>query len=151
MEIETRWMRREDVPHAAKIMRDAGEDDSEKNLKRMLEKASVACVVAESDDRILGFLMYDLARVSKIKVLSLMVDKSCRRMGVGSVMMSLVTSKLNQKRNKAELAVSEYNLGAQLFLKDMGFKAVSVLDNAPAPSDYKFVYSFSQMAEQGAN
>lgn len=151
MEIETRWMRREDVPHAVKMMRENGEEESEKGLKRMLEKSSVACVVAESDDKFLGFLMYDIARVSKIKVLSLVVDEAHRRMGVGSRMMSLVTSKLNHKRNKAELSVSEYNLGAQLFLRSMGFKAVSVLDLSPSPSEYKFVYRLSQMLEESMN
>jgi len=151
MDIETRWMRREDVPQAAKMMRDNGEDESEKTLKRMLDKASVVCVVAESDDRCLGLLVYDVARVSKIKVLSLIVDESSRRMGIGSRMMSLVISKLNHKRSKAELSVSEYNLGGQLFLKQMGFKAVSVLDNPPSPSEYKFVYRFSKMVEEGVN
>ena len=36
MEIETRWMRREDVPQAVKMMLENGEEESEKNLKRML-------------------------------------------------------------------------------------------------------------------
>lgn len=144
-------MRREDVPRAVKMMQENGGDDSEKSLKRMLEKSSVACVIAEYDDKFLGFLMYDVARVSKIKVLALVVDESHRRMGVGSKMISLVTSKLNQKRNKAELSVSEYNLGAQLFLRNMGFKAVSVLDKSPSPSEYKFIYKFSQVVEESVN
>jgi ribosomal protein S18 acetylase RimI-like enzyme len=149
MHIETRWMRREDVPQAVKMMQDNGEDESEKGLKRMLDKASVACVVAESEDKFLGFLMYDVARVSKIKVISLMVDENHRRQGVGTRMIYLATSKLNPKRNKVELVVSEYNLGAQLFLRSMGFKAVSVVDRSPDPSEYKFVYRFSQMVEEG--
>ena len=115
MEIETRWMRREDVPQAVKMMLENGEEESEKNLNRMLERASAACVIAEADEKVLGFLAYDVARVSKIKILSLLVDEGHRRSGVGSSMVDLVISKLNNKRNKVELAVSEYNLNAQLF------------------------------------
>ena len=70
MEIETRWMRREDVPQAVKMMLENGEEESEKNLNRMLERASAACVIAEADEKVLGFLAYDVARVSKIKILS---------------------------------------------------------------------------------
>lgn len=148
MEIETRWMRREDVSQAVKMMRENGEEESEKNLNRLLERASAACIIAESDEKVLGFLAYDVARLSKIKILSVLVDEGHRRSGVGSSMVDFVISKLNNKRNKVELAVSEYNLNAQLFLRSLGFKAVSVLDKSPHPNEYRFVYRFPQAIEE---
>lgn len=148
-DIETRWMNRGDVPAAVGILRSEGGSETERWLNGLLEKPSVMCLVAESDDRVVGVAIYDMARVSKIKVVSLVVEESQRRKGVGRSMMGLLLSKLNGKRNKAELSVSEYNLGAQLFLRSVGFKAVSVLQDNSGASDYKFMYRFSEMVEEG--
>jgi ribosomal protein S18 acetylase RimI-like enzyme len=148
-DIETRWMNRGDVPAAVGILRSEGGDETVRWLNGLLEKPSVMCLVAESDDRVVGVAIYDMARVSKIKVVSFVVEEAQRRRGVGSKMMGLLLSKLNSKRNKAELSVSEYNLGAQLFLRSAGFKAVSVLADNSEASDYKFMYKYSEMAEKG--
>jgi len=58
--------------------------------------------------------------------------------------MELLTAKLNGKRSKIELSVSEYNLGAQLFLRSKGFRAVSVVDAGEGSSDYRFLYRLGQ-------
>lgn len=139
MEIETRWMKKDDVPAAIRIMRSCGVEITEKQFDRLVAKPSTVCIVAESDDAVSGVMVYDVGRVSKVKIVHLCVEAPFRRKGVGSSLMSLVTSKLNSKRNKAEAVVSEYNLEAQLFLKSAGFRAVSTLDRSPEPSEYKFV------------
>jgi len=149
-QIDTRWMKKSDVGEVSKFASSAEGGLTDRQLDKLISKPTVVCLVAEIEGRAVGFLAYDTARVSKLKVLNLTVDESFRRMGVGNQMVSLLVSKLSKKRSKIELSVSEYNLGAQLFLRQAGFKAVSVLDNAPAPSEYKFLYKFAEMAENQA-
>lgn len=146
-----RWMKREDSPEATAIIRSSGVEFDDRHMNKLVSKASVVCMVAvDKDDKAVGVLAYDVGRVSKIKIVILAVREDLRRMGVGSALMSLVTSKLNRKRNKVEISVSEYNLSAQLFFRSLGFRAVSIVDNSPAPSDYKFLYKFAETAEKEA-
>jgi ribosomal protein S18 acetylase RimI-like enzyme len=144
LDIETRWMRRSDTADAIRIMNSGGASFDEKAVDRLVSKSGVVCVVAEADGNVVGVLAYDIGRVSKIKVISLSVDGSFRRKGVGSALMDLVTAKLNGKRSKIETSVSEYNLGGQLFLRSMGFRAVAVADAGDGTSDYRFLYRLEE-------
>jgi ribosomal protein S18 acetylase RimI-like enzyme len=144
LEIETRWMRRSDTADAIRIMNSCGGDFDEKSVDRLVSKAGTVCVVAELEGRVVGVLAYDISRVSKIKLISLSVEDASRRRGVGRALMELVAAKLNRKRSKIELSVSEYNLGAQLFLRSMGFRAVSVVDAGGGSSDYRFMYRLQE-------
>lgn len=148
MQVSNRWMLRTDLPEAMRIVRASGEGVTEGDLDRMIKKSSVVIQVAESEDRMLGFVAYDVSRVSKIKILSLVVDKPHRRKGVGRFLVDLLSSKLQGRRNKVETSVSEYNLGAQLFLRSMGFKAVSSSGSESGASEYKFVYRTPEPAEK---
>lgn len=147
MHISNRWMLRADLAEAMRIVRASGEGMTEKDLERMIKRPSVVIQVAESEGGMLGFIAYDMSRVSKIKILSLVVDEPHRRKGVGRTLVDLMVSKLNGKRNKVETSVSEYNLKAQLFLRSMGFKAVSALDTEDGVSHYKFVYRTTASVE----
>jgi ribosomal protein S18 acetylase RimI-like enzyme len=149
-ELEFRWMKKADLSDASRIMMSSGLGIDEKQIDRLISKASVVCMVADLDDRVVGVLIYDVGRVSKVKLIALAVSEDYRRKGVGKGLLSLVTSKLDARRNKIELSVSEYNLTAQLFLRSLGFKAVSVVDNDPSPSEYRFLYKFSESAEKEA-
>ena len=144
MQVETRWMRRSDTAEAIRIVSSCGQDMDEKRMERLVSKSGVVCVVAEGDEGMVGFIAYDISRVSKIKILLLGVEEGSRRMGVGRSLVDMVTAKLNKRRNKVELSVSEYNLGAQLFLKSMGFRAVSVVPVGEGVSDYRFSYRFDE-------
>lgn len=146
MELEIRWMSKADLSEAAKIMRSCGVESDERKMGRLVSKPTVVCMVAEHEGSVVGLLVYDVGRVSKVKILALAVLADQRRKGVGSRLMSVVTSKLTSRRNKVELSVSEYNLDAQLFLRSAGFRAVSVVDNAPDPSEYRFLYRLSESA-----
>jgi len=148
--IQTRWMRGSDVADAIRISSCCGGDFSEKNMRRLFSKQGFMCMVAEVDEKVAGVIVYDSSRVSKIKVVLVAVDEPFRRTGVGRSLMSLITSKLDGKRNKAEMFVSEYNLPAHLFLKAVGFRAVSIVGSNPDASEYKFLFRIPEMAE-GAN
>lgn len=148
MEAQTRWMQRADVPAVAAMMRASGEVETERSLERMFRKSSVVCTVAELDGKVVGFMSYDVGRVSKIKLVSFVVDGAHRRIGIGTNMISTLTSKLGGKRNRVELSVSEYNLPAQLFLRSAGFRAESVDKDETGKSEYSFVYRLSGEPER---
>lgn len=148
MEVQTRWMLRADVPAVAAMMRASGEDETERSLDRMFKRSSVVCTVAEADGEVVGFMSYDVGRVSKIKMVSFVVAEGRRRSGIGTKMISTLTSKLGGKRNRVELSVSEYNLPAQLFLRSAGFRAESVSKDDSGKSEYSFVYRLSEEPER---
>jgi ribosomal-protein-alanine N-acetyltransferase len=61
-------------------------------------------------------------------LLNFAVANSARRQGVGSQMMAKLVAKLSsQRRTRILLEVRETNLPAQLFFRQLGFRAVSVL------------------------
>jgi ribosomal-protein-alanine N-acetyltransferase len=66
------------------------------------------------------------------------VSNDFKRRGVGSQMLAKLTGKLSpQRRTRIVLEVRETNLSAQLFFRENGFRAVSVLKNfyADSPED----------------
>jgi ribosomal-protein-alanine N-acetyltransferase len=84
-------------------------------------------MVAEHDDRVVGFMIYELHK-NKLHVLNFAVAKELRRRGVGTQMLNKLVGKLsNQRRTRILLEVRETNLAAQLFFKGASFRAVSVL------------------------
>ena len=94
-------------------------------------------MVAEYDDRVVGFMIYELQK-TRIHVLNFAVVGEFQRRGVGSQMIAKLTAKLSlQRRNRILLSVRETNLPAQLFFRENGFRAVSVLRSyyADTPED----------------
>jgi ribosomal-protein-alanine N-acetyltransferase len=84
-------------------------------------------MVAEHDEQVVGFMIYELQK-SRLHVLNFAVDPNFRRYGVGQSMIQKLIGKLSREhRNRILLEVRETNLEAQLFFKAMGFRAISVL------------------------
>ena len=84
-------------------------------------------MVAEHEDRVVGFMIYELHK-TRIHVLNFAVAGDYRRRGVGSQMIAKLIAKLSpQRRSRIVLEVRETNLAAQLFFRENGFRAVSVL------------------------
>jgi ribosomal-protein-alanine N-acetyltransferase len=84
-------------------------------------------MVAEHDDRVAGFMIYELHK-TRLHVLNFAVASQYRRRNVGLQMMNKLIGKLSsQRRTRIMLEVRETNLAAQLFFKEAGFRAVNVL------------------------
>ena len=84
-------------------------------------------MVAEQDERVLGFMIYELHK-TRLHVLNFAVAKSMRRRGIGTQMVEKLAAKLSpQRRTRILLEVRETNLAAQLFFRRQGYRAVSVL------------------------
>lgn len=126
--IHIRWMIRRDMPEVLEIENQSFEFPwSEEDFIRCLRQRNCIGMVAESEERVVGFMIYELHK-TRLHILNFAVHSDFRRRGVGTAMVNKLTTKLShQRRNRILLEVRETNLSAQLFFRDSGFRAVSVL------------------------
>jgi [ribosomal protein S18]-alanine N-acetyltransferase len=136
--VHIRWMIRRDMPDVLAIERESFEfpwlDD---DFIRCLRQRNCIGMVAEHEDQVVGFMIYELHK-TRIHVLNFAVASHYRRRGVGSQMIAKLSAKLSsQRRSRMVLEVRETNLDAQLFFRENGFRAVSVLRSyyADTPED----------------
>jgi ribosomal-protein-alanine N-acetyltransferase len=102
---------------------------TEEDFLRCLRQRNCIGMVAEHDDRIVGFMIYELHK-NRLHVLNFAVTPAFRRTGIGAQMVAKLVGKLSShRRSKITLAVRERNLAAQMFFKSQDFRAVRVLRN----------------------
>ncbi len=126
--VHIRWMIRRDMPSVLAIEESSFEFPwSEEEFIRCLRQRNCIGMVAERDDAVVGFMIYELHK-NRLHLLNFSVNPACRRSAIGSSMVEKLSSKLSQdRRNRITLEVRETNLDAQLFFKHHGFRAISVL------------------------
>ncbi len=152
IDIHIRWMIRRDMPEVLKI--EAGSFEfpwTEEDFIRCLRQRNCIGMVAEHDERVVGFMIYELHK-TRLHIVNFAVHPTFRRRGVGTQMANKLIGKLShQRRPRISLEVSENNLDGQLFWRRMGFRAVSTLKDFYDESDqdaYRFEY---RMALQEAD
>ncbi|MCA9148737.1 MAG: ribosomal protein S18-alanine N-acetyltransferase [Planctomycetales bacterium] len=128
LRVHIRWMIRRDMPEVLEIERQSFEFPwSEEDFIRCLRQRNCIGMVAEHDDKIVGFMIYELHK-NRLHILNFAVHEDFRRSGIGRQMNSKLNSKLShQRRTRILLEVRETNLDAQLFFRAAGYRAVSVL------------------------
>src|SRR5262245_41508556 len=128
LKVHIRWMIRRDMPEVLAVETESFEFPwCEEDFLRCLRQRNCIGMVAELDERVIGFMIYELHR-SRLHILNFAVSAQARRLGVGTQMVAKLIGKLStQRRNRILLEVRETNLAAQLFFRASGFRAVSVL------------------------
>ena len=142
MSTEIRWLIRRDLPTILHIENESfSEPWTEEDFIRCLRQRNCIGMVAEEEDEIKGFMIYELHK-DRLHLLSLAVAQASRREGVGAAMVDKLTSKLSfERRNRITLDVRETNLDAQLFFRAQGFRATKVLRGFYDDEDaYAMVY-----------
>lgn len=126
--VHIRWMIRRDMPEVLEIEQDSFEFPwSEDDFIRCLRQRNCIGMVADWEDRVAGFMIYELHK-TRLHLLNFAVAREFRRRGVGSQMVGKLIGKLSpDRRTRVSLEVRETNLPAQIFFRDAGFRAVSVL------------------------
>ena len=150
--VHVRWMIRRDMPEVVAIEREAFEFAwSDEDFTRCLRQRNCIGMVGEIADSVVSFMIYELQR-TRLHVLNFAVLRSHRRLGVGSHMLRKLLGKLTpEHRNRVLLEVRETNLPAQLFFRDHGFRAVSVLkDFYQDTTEDAYLMHFVSMAEEQA-
>src|SRR6186713_2825625 len=108
--VHIRWMIRRDMAEVLDIENDGFEFPwSEEDFIRCLRQRNCIGMVAEHDERVVGFMIYELHR-TRLHVLNFAVSKGFSRRGVGTQMISKLVGKLShQRRTRIVLEVRETN------------------------------------------
>jgi|SRR6185436_10134915 len=77
----------------------------------------------------LGFVLYS-RRQSRLVLIKLAVDPLYRRRSIATELVIFLKTQLNFTKPRIDAYLAESNLAGQLFLKRMGFRAISVLTAA---------------------
>jgi ribosomal-protein-alanine N-acetyltransferase len=128
--VHIRWMIRRDMPDVLRTEQESFDFAwTEEDFLRCLRQRNCIGMVAEHNDRVVGFMIYELHK-NKLHILNFAVAPSHRRTGIGSQMITKLIGKLSShRRTKITLAVRERNLPAQVFFRTQEFRAVKVLRN----------------------
>lgn len=126
--VHIRWMIRRDMAEVIEIENRSFEFSwCEEDFVRCLRQRNCIGMVAEHHERVLGFMIYELHK-NRLHVLNFAVHPEYRRRGVGGQMIQKLAGKLGLgRRNRIMLEVRETNLDAQLFFRELGFRAISLL------------------------
>jgi ribosomal-protein-alanine N-acetyltransferase len=99
----------------------------EAEFVRVLRQQACIGMVAEADEDVAGYLIYELRKTS-IEVLNIAVKPERQRQGIGREMLTHLTRRLSHPGRKwITFQVGESNLPAQLFLRANGFRAARIL------------------------
>ena len=128
IEAHIRWMIRRDMEEVLAIEGTAFEYPwTEEDFVSCLRRRNCIGMVAERDDRVLGYMVYELHK-TRIHLLNFAVRPSDWGRGIGRQLVRKLKSKLSsQRRTRLSLEIRESNLDAQLFFRAMGFRATSTL------------------------
>ena len=126
--VHIRWMIRRDMADVLQIERESFEFPwIDEDFIRCLRQRNCIGMVAEHEGRVVGFMIYELHR-TRIHLLNFAVGSLYQRRGVGSQMIAKLIAKLSvQRRSRILLEIRETNLDAQLFFRENGFRAISVI------------------------
>src|SRR5262245_56440425 len=122
--VHIRWMIRRDMPEVLAAERASFEYSwTEDDFLRCLRQRNCIGMVAEQNDRVVGFMIYELHK-NKLHILNFAVHPQARMTGIGGQMVGKLVNKLStHRRQKITLAVRERNLPAQVFFRRHDFKA----------------------------
>ena len=99
---------------------------AEEDFIRLLRRRDCVGLVAETNDHIAGYLLYERNK-GCIDLLSLAVDPKSRRAGVGTELIAKLIAKLSHSRHPVlAVSVRDSNLSAHLFFRSLRFRCVQV-------------------------
>lgn len=148
--VHIRWMIRRDMEEVLDIERVSFEHPwDEEDFVKSLRTRNIIGMIAEVDERVVGFMVYALF-AKRIEIRNFAVDPDQRRRGVGTQLIDKLIGKLSTNaRTRMTMEVRDGNLGGQLFLRDMGFKAALVMHGYYEDTDedcYLFQYRYGTEA-----
>lgn len=126
-QVHIRWAIRRDMPEIMQIENDCFPIPwSDADFHRALCQREVIGLIAEIEDCIVGFVIYEF-RADRLIVLNFAVRPDCQRRGIGTALINKLKSKLRPNRRKRiTLHTRETNIVAQRFFSSQGFRALGV-------------------------
>lgn len=139
---QIRWMIRRDLHEVVKIERAAFPHSpwSEDEFIEHLRHRNIIGMVAEIDEKIVGYMLYELLK-KRLDVLNFAVDPAHQRTGIGRTMFEKLQCKLHYSgRTKIVFRVLGANLPMQLFLRSCGVRAVRCFQDVDGDDAIRFEY-----------
>lgn len=128
LRVHIRWMIRRDMPEVMEI-ESAGFDFAwtEEEFIRCLRMRNCIGMVAESGEKIVGFMIYELWK-TRLHILNFAVHPDYRYRRIGQQMFAKLCGKLSPlRRTRITMDIHESNLDAQLFFQACGARATKVV------------------------
>lgn len=137
-----RWLIRMDLDRVLEIERTSSSSPwTEDEFLQTLRGRNNIGMVIEHEQEIVGFMIYRLNR-GYIQLLNMAISPDHRHEGAGKAMIDKLIGKLPvQRRTRLVVTVPESDLGAHLFLKACGLKAVDIEKQYDDEDLYVFEYS----------
>ena len=123
-----RWMIRADLPEVLAI-ENASFDPPwvEQDFLNALKQKNCIGMVAVHADAVLGYMIYELCK-HELKLITLAVHPTWRRMRVGTAMVEKMKAKLSYTRRPVlSMILGERNLSAQLFMQACELKCTQIM------------------------
>ena len=142
--LHVRWALRRDLAEIVAIEADSYDRAwTEEDFLDVMRSRDTIVYVAVRADAVVGYVAMRMHAAS-LEIVNLAVAPGCRHQAVGSKLVDKVVSRIySGRRTRVDVAVREGNLPAQLFFKNVGFRATSVsrdhFDNGE--SAYLMAYS----------
>lgn len=153
LQVHIRWYIRRDMPEVLAIEADSFEFPwTEKDFLYCLRQRNCIGMVAEHEDRVVGFMIYELNE-TRIRLLSIATAADCRRQGIGTALVAKLIRKITpQRRTAITLEVRETNLPAQLFFRRHGFRVTAIRRGVYGDDTPDDAYSMRyQVKQQGGS
>lgn len=135
----TRWMIREDVPHLVKMEEDSSDIPwTEENYNKMAKRRNtilqtIVCFpnYPSFEEKIIGCLIWRRTSPSNVHIHHLIIQTDYRKKGIACYNLDILKNKAIQRDvTTITTRTWERNLGAQLFLRKMGFKCIKIHKSA---------------------
>ncbi len=150
--VHIRWMIRRDMPEVMAIEEASfAEPWSEDDFVRSLRQRNCIGMVAEIDERVVGYMVYYLEK-TRLDLANIAVHPDFRRRGVATAMINKLKGKLqSQRRNRLRLIVGDWNLRAQVFFRACGMLATEVEREAfyDGSDAYRFEFALGSQSPLG--
>ena len=135
--VKIRWMKRADIDDVVNIEEACHFDHpwSKQEFVMCLRKRGCINVVAERNKETVGYLVYMMTEdpdteEKRLDVWNFAVAPKKQRRSIGTQMADRLKEKMQQNHaTSIEFLVCAKNLGAQLFLKSQGFRAVELVED----------------------
>lgn len=126
-EVHVRWAIQDDFDAVMAIERQSFEFPwSEADMMRCLRNQSVVAMVAEVDEVVVGYIIYELNK-TYYWLMNIAVHPDWRHLSIGSQLLTKLKGKLSfQRRSTIRCLIREKNLAAHLWLAANGFKATGI-------------------------
>lgn len=150
--MQVRWMIRRDMPEVLDIETACFNRFAwtEEDFLTCLRQRNAIGMVAEENDRIIGFMLYELLK-HQLHVVNFAVSPRQQRRGVGTLMFAKLINKLHvNRRSEIRFEVRESNDAMQLFLRACGAVCERTIRNFCVDTGedaYQFFYRLKTQRE----